>query len=344
MTVSLKGLAHPIPTDFFVEQSIHWAILKFRQGEPATLLNGAEYVRPADVVRPLVCEGLPAVMYANGGSGKSYIGLFTCLLVETRQSIGTLCVPKSRNALYLDWEFDAGVQVYRKQQILKGHPNLRCAGPLYRRMYRPLIDEIQTIHKLVQEHDIGFLCVDSLAPATGGDQMGAEGAIRFFEALRALNVGSLTLAHSPKSAEIKTIFGTAFNYNLARSVWEIQTSQEEASDEIRLGFYHRKNNLGRLHASFGLKLTFPPEDQELSHGVRFSHYDLNEDAVLSQSLPLRKRIVHVLGSGALSVNELTELLAVDKAKIRARLHEGKGKYFILFSGTGQDAKWGLVQR
>ncbi len=108
---------------------------------------------------------------------------------------------------------------------------------MYRRMYRPLTDELPTITKLVQEHDISFMVIDSLAPATGGDQIGADGALRFFEALRILNVGCLVLAHSPKNTDNKSIYGNVFNFNLARLVWEIQTAQEENSDEVRMGFY-----------------------------------------------------------------------------------------------------------
>ncbi len=76
------------------------------------------------------------------------------------QSLCGFKVTQSRQTFYLDWELDQSVQGYRKQQIIRAHPNLETSGPLYRRMYRPLADDVQVIHKLVQEHQIEFLVLD----------------------------------------------------------------------------------------------------------------------------------------------------------------------------------------
>lgn len=333
-----------IPWDRILENSVSYVLAMFRRGEPAVLLNEETYPQPSFIIKPLVYERLPATVFALAAKGKSLFGLFVCLLAECGQSACGLTVSRSHQTLFLDWELDQSLQGFRKQQIVKAHPNLSSAGPLYRRMYRPLTDELPKIMKLVQEYDISFMVIDSLAPATGGDQIGADGALRFFEALRLLNVGCLVLAHVPKSAETKSIYGNVFNYNLSRSVWEIQTAQEENSAEVRMGFYQKKNNLGRLHPSFGLQLTFPPGDEELEKGMRFQSYDISEDGELSQSLPLRKRLLHVLKNGGQTVKELSETLREEQTKIRARLHEGKGKFFTQIQTEGSDVKWGLLQQ
>ena len=263
-----------------IEQSVRYALLHYRKGEPAILLNEAHYPPKSFIIRPLVYENLPACVFALAAMGKSLLALFVCLLAETGQSLCGLSVSHSHQTLFLDWELDACVTGYRKQQIIKAHPTLETAGPLYRRMYRPLSDDLHTIQKLIQDHAISFLVIDSLALAVGGDQIGSEGSLRFFESLRVLGVGCLILAHAPKNAENKSIYGNVFNHNLSRSVWEIQSAQEEGGDEVRLGLYHKKNNLGRLQASFGMQLTFPPEDQEEPQGIFFKAYDLSEDGEL----------------------------------------------------------------
>ncbi|MCA9466486.1 MAG: AAA family ATPase [Nitrospira sp.] len=345
-TEIFKQLKHSIPADHFVDQSIHWAIHTFRQGEPATLLDEVTCISKPFILRPIVLEGLPSIVFALAAKGKSLFGLFACLLAETGQSLGGLTASRAHQTAFLDWELDSSVQGYRKRQILEAHPNLRTAGPLYRRMYRPLADDLPNVAKIIEEHGIGFVVIDSLAPAAGGDQIGAEGAIRFFEALRVLGIGCLILAHAPKPNEntkSKSIYGSIFFHNLARSVWEVETMQEPDSDEIRMGFFHRKNNLGRLHAPVGLKLVFPPEDQD-GGGLQFSSYDLSYDPELSKALPLRKQIATALECGRMTVGKLAEVLDVEKAKIRARLNDGRGKYFIQFPGKNGDPEWGILHR
>ena len=168
--------------------------------------------------------------------------------------------------------------------------------------------------------------------------------MRFFEGLRTLDIATFILAHTAKNQETKSIFGSVFNHNLSRSVWEVKSRQEESAYDLCPGFFQRKNNLGRLQPSFGLQLTFPPEDREEEQGIRIRPYDLEEDSELSQSLPLRKRIIPVLKRGAQSITGLSEALGISSNQIKARLYEGQGKDFMKVSGKGQDTLWGLKQK
>jgi hypothetical protein len=84
----------------------------------------------------------------------------------------------------------------------------------------------------------------------------AETAIRFFNALRSLRVASLILAHVAKNSEEKTIYGSVFFSNFARSAWEMKKAQEAGEHIIRVGLYHRKTNLGPLQQPLGFKLHF----------------------------------------------------------------------------------------
>lgn len=340
----IKKYQHNIPWDDISEPSAHLALATFRRGEPATLLNATNYALKPSILAPMIYEGLPSTVYALAAKGKSLFALFVCLCIETGQSLCGFKVTQSRQTFYLDWELDQSVQGYRKQQIIRAHPNLETSGPLYRRMYRPLADEVQVIHRLVQEHEIGFIVVDSLAQATGGDQLGADGSLRFFEALRTIGVGALILAHAPKTAETKSIYGNVFNFNLSRNVWEIKSTQEENSKEVRVGFFHRKNNLGRLCNSFGLALDFPEEGEDLSQGIEFRSFDLSEDCELSQSLPLKKRILHALKRGPKTIKELSEELEAKTEQIKARLYEGSKKDFVKVCKSGSEWAWGLQEK
>ncbi len=343
-TTRLKKSAPTVPWDDFIEQTIQAALKNFRRGEPAVLLDSNDYAPKDAIISPLTYANLISTIYANGGSGKSVLALFLTLCVEAGVSLFNFTVPRALQSIYLDWELDLPTHGYRKKLILREHPQLDTPGPLYRRMYRPLADELSAIRNLIEEHDIQFLVIDSLAQAVGGDQLGAEHAIRFYEALRVLNVSVLILAHSPKNSENKGIYGNVFHFNLSRSVWEIRGTQEEASRNLHLGLFHKKNNLGRLHSSIGLRIVFPEEGAAEMSGIEFQPLDLDEDPELSQGLPLKKRLLHNLKRGPKTIKQLSEELDVKVETIKARLYEGSGKDFMKVKKSGAEWMWGLQEK
>jgi len=324
------------------EQIIEYLCLKaihlYREGETPLRLSSVAYSSPPFFrIKPLVFEDSPTVLFADGGSGKSYLGLASAMIVECGEALGILRGMQG-STLFLDWETDEKITRDRMDRIKRSHENLQSADPWYRRMESPLVHDLPTIQKLIAREDIKFVIIDSLAPATGGEQ-GPEPALRFFQAIRSLRVSSLIVAHVAKNTETKTIYGSVFFKNLARMVFEVQALQEIEEDVLKIGVFHRKSNLSRLHPPFGFRLSFQGEETAL-----FSQCDIQEDPEFQASLSVKGRIQVALKGGAKTAQQLAEELEIKPQVVRSRLSEGKGKWVVQMGMDGKEKQWGLIAR
>ncbi|MEO7862711.1 MAG: hypothetical protein ABIU05_20200, partial [Nitrospirales bacterium] len=179
----------------------------------------------------------------------------------------------------------------------------------------------------------------SLMAATGGDAS-AEATGHLFAALRQFNVESLCIGHVPKQKgegqEHSTVYGSIFNQNYARAVWELQTEQDIGEDGAVLGLFHRKSNLSRKHAPIGLKVIHNSEGTL----VRYEDADLAQTADLLNALPLPNRIRNLLDSDGMprSSKQIADALDVKLATAQATLSRNKGQKWSMI-GENRDAKW-----
>jgi hypothetical protein len=304
-----------------------------RQGEPILRLTEQAHIEPpTQRLTPLVYEGLPTVLFAPGGTGKSYLALFCAMLVQIGGWEGSFCgIPGE--VLYLDFESEVSDLIDRAKRLRRGHPKLASSEPSYRRCHVPLADDLPALQRHIAEKNITFLVIDSLAAACGAELERAETAIRLFSALRSLRVASLILAHVAKNSEEKSIYGSVFFSNFARSVWEMKKVQEAGDRITRVGLYHRKSNLGPLERPIGLKLIF-------GEAVQMEPLDLSGEPDLAAALPAKDRIQAVLKDGLKTAKEVAEETGISLATVKARLSEGKG----IWSVKVGNELWGLVHR
>ncbi len=310
---------------------------EFRKGEPAIRLSETELPKHASYrLNPLVYDGLPATMFCEAGSGKSYLGLLACMLVETGTSLCGLLGVKGKS-LFLDWEVNAEVHGERWRAIRAGHSEVVEADPLCKRMNAPLADDLRTVQRLISKYDINFMVVDSLGLAAGSELQGAETALRFFQALRTLPVSTLIIGHTAKNTETKSIYGSVFFHNLSRTVFELKKVQESDSDTLRIALHHRKSNLGRLQSPLGLDLSFSPQC------VKFSSFDIANDPELATGLSKQKQIEAVLLKGPKTSREVAEITGIDLGITRTKLTQGKGRWVMKMGKKGSEELWGVVR-
>tara|TARA_R110000787_G_scaffold170262_1_gene282949 strand:+ start:102 stop:1445 length:1344 start_codon:yes stop_codon:yes gene_type:complete len=254
------------PWGIIIDDTCNEIIDKHREGNQEIIMSRVdEHSFRSYQLKPFLREGVPNLMWASGGSGKSYFATLTAILVS--QGKGSLgMVPRKTNVLYLDWEEDEDIMRNRIYSIQKGlgleNPE-KSDGIVWKKMVGALDTNIEELSSLVSKHGIGYVIVDSLNPALGGKSIDSESVESFFFALRALDVTSLLIDHANKSGERSgkfEIYGSAFKYARARNVYEISKVQKNESDNIEVVFYHRKANDSKFQSLKGFTITFKEQE------------------------------------------------------------------------------------
>jgi hypothetical protein len=159
--------------------------------------------------------------------------------------LGLTTASESAYCLYADYEDDESSFTKRWTAIQNGF-GVQARMPIfYKRMTTSLPDSVDSLRQAIAEKNVKLLIVDSLGPAARGNLNDPEPAIQYHQALRALGVTSLTLAHNSKDTltKKKTIFGSVFFTNLARSIWESKAEGEPSGHEVLISLKHTSANL-----------------------------------------------------------------------------------------------------
>lgn len=277
--------------------------------------NRTPAVRLCDVPRPTLdreftTASLPAVprtsmaiWFGDGGTGKSLIAL----------QKGGLLAQQGVPVLFLDWEWDASEHRLRYEKLF-GAEMPRDLH--YWTCERPLAQCADEIRRYVKKHAIGYVIVDSIAYACGGNPESSEVAAEYKRYAQSLGVGSLHLAHVPKNGNREKPFGSTFWHNSARSTWYVHrlathkprrnAHGQIAYQETVLQWFHCKSNTG------------PLETEERTMRLIVDNQK-GTIALKPEGLPgsprrtVADRIATVLGNGALTADELCARLPAVKA-------------------------------
>jgi len=291
-----------------------------RRGEPVQEIWASEDANliPNYLLEPILYLNHPMVIFGDYGSLKSLLALAIGYIVQLPcrdNKLGLATAEKSTHCLYLDYEDDSLNFGKRWSAIEKGFGVEAAMPMLYRRMTSPLADSVESLQSIIADKEIKLLIIDSLGPAARGNLNDPEPAIKYHEALRKLGITSLTLAHCSKDqlTRKRSIFGSVFFTNLARSVWECKAEQEAGEDEAVISLKHAKANLSRLHSPLGYKFTFT------NNSITIAKADLRYTG-LSGELPLSVRIKDLLRNGAMPVNQIAESLEANGGSVKTILN------------------------
>lgn len=341
----LKEYNEGIGWDNIVEALCFQTLEMHRQGEPlqmigdAPLSGGTKYR-----LWPVCPESMPALIFGEGGTGKSFLALMAAILVQTGHRYAGLR-PTQGNVLYLDYETSAETQNERVRAICAGM-KMEPVQIAYRYCYHPLAEDIETIQDMVHERGITFIVVDSMGPACGGDPNEAELAIRMFNALRQFRCSSLLVDHVAKNlqdGQKASPYGSVYKTNLARSVWQIKPVKDLEDYHTRVALYHRKVNFGPLRRDgLGFGLTYQNDEHEQLLSVSIQAVAVPEDTDLRKGLSLRRQIEACLAGGRkLTLDDLCVELEMEepdrRAVLRSTLAAGMGKYVHKWG-----EEWGLL--
>jgi AAA domain len=321
----IRKLSKKIPLEaegsawrFLIERSFYLAAETFRQGEPVVELAECLDDAAEDFgIEPIVPKNETAFLYADGGSGKSYLSLFLAVSFALGRDLpGGIRTPQPGAVMILDWESTREETQRRLTRICKG---LGVSIPkiAYRTMKRPLLDDLERISQEVVERDSKLLILDSWQPACGSSEGGEPSGrtVATLNALRGLKVSTLAIAHLSKAdaqsgGTVNKIYGSVFAWNLGRSIWELRGSQDDQADALNLSLFHRKVNGSRLRHPIGLRIAFD-SGMVLLHG-----FDYTKDHGLMAGAALPFRVLDCLRDGAMTVKEIAEITGAAEGTIR----------------------------
>lgn len=318
-----------------LEDCVRLTARTFEAGEE--LVNLPDVVPTAQryILPPLVRDQEPTIVFGDGGSGKSYLVLAAAMAIQSGEPYIPFPVETRREVLYLDWEADAETHRRRMQRLALGINSIDSLPAIkYRRCSMSLAEHLRQLKEDVAKNSIGLVIVDSAAAAAGGEPESADVAIRFFNALRALKVASLIVAHTTKDQGAKhKPFGSTFWHNESRSTFEVIRQQEEDSEDIEMGLFHRKANDSRLVAPHGLQLRFTTTT------AWFESFDLKREASaqMEQHLSHRGRVErYLLDVQRATVQDISESLGLSQAAVQAVLRQGRDTAFLRWAdGTNE---------
>ena len=326
MAKVLTDLYPSIAWTTIIDKTAEMVIEKHRQGEPVVQLKDLPPKESLSYrVAPLLVENQPTVIYGEGGKGKSLLSQYLACLVSEGYPIGNL-QPEPGPVLICDYETDQDTVARNLVLIHRGLGIEDGSSIFYRRMGQPLVNEIESIQGQVLEHGIQMVIVDSAGPAVGGGAESAEGAIKYFSALRNLNTTTLTISHKAKNTD-NGPFGSVFWTNVARNVYRLQ-SESESESRLHLGLFNEKSNF-KKQAPFGICVAFNDDK------ITFTEENPKTRPEMQEHLSIADQIETILKESGrpCAVKELADDLDINSESIRTTLRRN-GKFVQLPQGWG----------
>lgn len=306
---------------------------ELRRGEPVIVLQPHDQPNVPFLLNPVVYQKHQTLIYAPGGSCKSYLALYLALLAchgANQNGLRAVSCP----VLYLDWELDAETIGTRLTRLYKGHPELSVFAPYYRACNQPLHEEVEFITGEIHEKGIKLVIIDSAIMACGDDLNSTQAPKQLQRALRTMGCSSIVLSHVAKNTDAKTAYGNVFFQNLCRNQYEVEL-MDETDEQKRITLIHRKINFGALQQPKGLAFDFS------GNACRVSMFDPQAEAEghKDASLPIPSRIRNLLEDGMpRTAKEIATELSEDHTTVRVTLNRHDRRKWSKLS----DGKWSVI--
>ena len=179
------------------------------------------------------------------------------------------------------------------------------------------------------------MIVDSMGAACGGDLFKPEPALRFFEALRALNKTWLIIAQNSKGEEgKKTIFGTTFFTYYSRNIFEVKKFGDfDERTESYVALVHTEANYSGKHDPMGFHLMYTQN----SIKIESTHVTMGQ---LMEKAQTQQKLISILreANTDMALHDLAIATGSKEAALSVMLNKLKGKGQVVNRTRGT---WGL---
>ena len=341
----LEAVAPGTPWGDYLEAVAYRMTQTWREGEPLVELTGTIVSPTRELMPRLLYEGEPTLLYGDGDTGKSLMALAVALAVHSGASLPHGLRPvRACPAAYLDWETSRDTIEARLTMLATGL-GVEVPRIIYKRMNRPLVDEVTTLAAEFARRGVGLVVIDSKMFAVAGGEGAAfhEPITAFYRALRLFAPAATLVLNHVTNAEAKNggpsrPFGGAFAFNGPRLIWEAKRDHEVA-DATAIAFACKKaNNLSMRPEPFGLRF------QPGVGSITVFPLDLATAApsVLSgTSLPYRIRLS--LARADRTYADLIEELGCDDVKLRVAMGRLEDRGLVARVGDSKPILWRLSE-
>ena len=216
-----------------------------REGSPEVVLGDVE---TNDLttwrIDNLLVEGANNLLWADGGTGKSYFALFlSTLLSEGYINTDHNLIVQPGRVLYCDYETEQRSMSLRVKKLHRGLGIQGKSKIVYRKMELPFTEDLDRIMDICHLRKIDVLIIDSMGMAMNQLE-DAEAVQNFFRMLSWINarfsLTTLVISHANRTG---TMFGSAYIHNSARCVYEARrTGGSFKSGQIDFDLFHQKGN------------------------------------------------------------------------------------------------------
>ena len=322
-----------------VEQTAHYTLTRLREGEPSVEIQSDRDAEPQPLeylLWPIIPKCKPVMLFGEGGTGKTQFAALLMLCVTlpwADNPFGLVTNGHCTRTLVLDWENEAADWQRLTSDMCRGLDQTNIAFR-HRRCVSTFSDDLEAIQREVRDHAIDMVIIDSVGEACGGDLKEEEGATKLFRGLRSMpGVTPILIHHQSKTQDEKkkTPFGSAYFWNMSRSIWEIRHTQEPGEHELDIGIFHRKANFSERFKPIGLHFSY-------EQGVAVKLTSLLTVPGLSSQLSASTRILSYLKSGKANNGQISKALDLGESTVSMALTRLRGKGQVDKWG----AEWGLV--
>jgi hypothetical protein len=265
---------------------------------------------------PFLMKNSANLLFGDGGTGKSFFCLRLAISLATGIPFLGMQPNEAVPTLFVDYEDNPNTAAYRISHLCSALGLNKNEVKKYIKYYNPqgspIYMIIPALKKMIREHHIGLVLVDSVATACGTEPEKAESASRYYNALSALGTTSLSIAHITKTegGSQDKAFGSVFWHNFARNTWNIQGKEDDIapqgaeaclSNEVgkQLILHHRKFNNGPKSKPISYRMVYA------KNSVRFED---GQKGFFVEDKIERERVLEALRRESMTKNELLEEL------------------------------------
>ena len=274
-----------------------------------------DWPQPSWLLPPLLETDGYTVLYARGGSGKSYLAAAACVSVASGVPLLGMEPSTVGPVAYLDWEAPAATFGHRISRICEGNEVGSLRHPIrHYRMSGPFAARRAAMSPVLARLNPALVVIDSKGRATTGAPESSEGILDLARALDHLDMPVLLIDHISKGAirgdDPDMAFGSVFVEASARLGWSLRTEHRVGSMVLRLT-NTKANNHARQKNPLIFELMFtgqgvtilsdttagrPQPDRMPAHADRIIDYLTDRPAArikdIADALDINKGTVH----------------------------------------------------